>query len=55
VWSLAWKAQCGKVSQNTAKKSARRLLQFIAEGAGKMPASKRTKDEQKRRGVLRDH
>ena len=35
------------VGQETAKKSDDQLLKIIAEGAGKMPASKLTKDEQK--------
>jgi mono/diheme cytochrome c family protein len=33
--------------KETAKKSDEQLLKVIAEGAGKMPASKLTKDEQK--------
>lgn len=35
------------VSKETVKKSDEQLLKVIAEGAGKMPASKLTKDEQK--------
>ena len=35
------------VGQDTTKKSDEQLLKVIAEGAGKMPASKLTKDEQK--------
>ena len=35
------------VGGDTAKKSDEQLLKVIAEGAGKMPASKLTKDEQK--------
>ena len=35
------------VGQDTTKKSDQQLLKVIAEGAGKMPASKLTKDEQK--------
>jgi mono/diheme cytochrome c family protein len=35
------------VSKETAKKSDDQLLKVIAEGAGKMPAAKMTKDEQK--------
>ena len=35
------------VGKDTAKKSDEQLLKVIAEGAGKMPASKLTKDEQK--------
>ena len=37
----------GVVSKETAKKSDEQLLKVIAEGAGKMPPSKLTKDEQK--------
>ncbi len=37
----------GVVSKETVKKSDEQLLKVIAEGAGKMPASKLTKDEQK--------
>jgi len=37
----------GIVSKETAKKSDEQLSKVIAEGAGKMPASKLTKDEQK--------
>lgn len=36
------------VGKETTKKSDDQLLKTIAEGAGKMPASKLTKDEQKR-------
>jgi mono/diheme cytochrome c family protein len=35
------------VGNETKKKSDAQLLKIIAEGAGKMPASKLTKDEQK--------
>jgi mono/diheme cytochrome c family protein len=35
------------VGKDTVKKSDGQLLKIIAEGAGKMPASKLTKDEQK--------
>jgi mono/diheme cytochrome c family protein len=35
------------VSKDTAKKSDEALLKVIGEGAGKMPASKLSKDEQK--------
>lgn len=35
------------VGKETAQKSDEQLLKVIAEGAGKMPASKLTKDEQK--------
>lgn len=35
------------VGPETAKKSDEQLLKIIAEGAGKMPASKLSKDEQK--------
>jgi mono/diheme cytochrome c family protein len=35
------------VTKDTAQKSDEQLLKVIAEGAGKMPASKLTKDEQK--------
>ena len=35
------------VSKETAKKSDEQLLKVIAEGSGKMPAAKLTKDEQK--------
>jgi mono/diheme cytochrome c family protein len=35
------------VGKDTAKKSDEQLLKVIAEGSGKMPASKLTKDEQK--------
>ncbi len=35
------------VGKDTVKKSDDQLLKVIAEGAGKMPASKLTKDEQK--------
>jgi len=35
------------VSSDAAKKSDEQLLKVIAEGSGKMPASKLTKDEQK--------
>lgn len=35
------------VGKETVKKSDDQLLKVIAEGAGKMPASKLTKDEQK--------
>jgi mono/diheme cytochrome c family protein len=35
------------VSKETVKKSDEQLLKVIAEGAGKMPASKLSKDEQK--------
>jgi mono/diheme cytochrome c family protein len=35
------------VGKDTMKKSDEQLLKIIAEGAGKMPASKLTKDEQK--------
>ena len=35
------------VGNETKKKSDEQLLKVIAEGAGKMPASKLTKDEQK--------
>jgi mono/diheme cytochrome c family protein len=35
------------VGKETAKKSDEQLLKIIAEGAGKMPASKLSKDEQK--------
>lgn len=34
-------------SKETAKKSDKQLLKVIAEGSGKMPASKLSKDEQK--------
>ena len=37
----------GIVSKDTAKKTDDQLLKIIAEGAGKMPASKLSKDEQK--------
>jgi mono/diheme cytochrome c family protein len=37
----------GVVSKETVKKSDEQLLKVIAEGAGKMPPSKLTKDEQK--------
>jgi hypothetical protein len=35
------------VGKDTAKKSDDQLLKIIAEGAGKMPAAKLTKEEQK--------
>ena len=35
------------VGSDTTKKSDEQLLKIIADGAGKMPASKLTKDEQK--------
>ena len=35
------------VGKDTAKKSEQQLLKVIAEGSGKMPASKLSKDEQK--------
>jgi mono/diheme cytochrome c family protein len=35
------------VGKETAKKSDEQLLKVIAEGSGKMPASKLTKDERK--------
>jgi len=35
------------VGKDTTKKSDAQLLKVIADGAGKMPASKLTKDEQK--------
>ena len=35
------------VGSDTTKKSDEQLLKVIADGAGKMPASKLTKDEQK--------
>jgi len=35
------------VSKETTKKSDEQLLKVIAEGSGKMPAAKLTKDEQK--------
>jgi mono/diheme cytochrome c family protein len=35
------------VGKETAQKSDEQLLKVVAEGAGKMPASKLTKDEQK--------
>ena len=38
----------GIVGKETAKKSDDQLLKVLAEGAGKMPASKLSKDEQKR-------
>jgi len=37
----------GIVGKDTTKKSDEQLLKVIAEGEGKMPASKLTKDEQK--------
>jgi len=37
----------GIVSKDTAKKTDEQLLKIIAEGSGKMPASKLSKDEQK--------
>jgi hypothetical protein len=37
----------GIVGKDTTKKSDEQLLKVIAEGAGKMPASKLSKDEQK--------
>jgi mono/diheme cytochrome c family protein len=37
----------GIVAKDTTKKSDEQLLKVIAEGEGKMPASKLTKDEQK--------
>ena len=37
----------GIVGKDTAKKTDEQLLKIIAEGAGKMPASKLAKDEQK--------
>jgi hypothetical protein len=39
--------ELGIVSKETAKKTDEQLSKVIAEGAGKMPASKLTKDEQK--------